>query len=195
MILVVAIMASIFVALLRGGKLALLSQVKLKGAWLIPLAFLMQVFVVFVPGGRTNGLSDPAALLTLVSYLVLMVAVIINRRLPGMALIGMGLLANLAVIAANGGFMPIEPHIVQLLGHSVRVQALEPGYRVHQAKDVILLREDTRLWILSDILVIPPPSPLRSAFSLGDVLLIAGLFVLIQRSMVQPTGKELSHAS
>ena len=112
-----------------------------------------------------------------------------------MALIGMGLLANLAVIAANGGFMPIEPHIVQLLGHSDRVQALEPGYRVHQAKDVILLREDTRLWILSDILVIPPPSPLRSAFSLGDVLLIAGLFVLIQRSMVQPTGKELSHAS
>jgi hypothetical protein len=194
-ILIVAVMASVLVALLRGGKLALLGQLKIQSAWLIPLAFLMQVFVVFVPGGRTTGLSDPAAVLTLISYMVLVVAVIINRRLPGMALIGMGLLVNFAVIAANGGFMPIESHVVELLGHGDRVQALEPGYRVYQAKDVILRREDTRLWILSDILVIPPPFPLSSALSLGDVMLIAGLFVLIQRTMVEPSGKELTHAS
>ena len=155
----------------------------------------MQVFVVFIPGGKTTGLSDPAALLVLTSYLVLAVAVFINRRLPGMVLIGMGLFLNFAVIAANGGFMPIEPHVVEVLGHNDRVQALESGYRVYQAKDVILSREETRLWVFSDIFVIPPPFFLSTAFSLGDILLVAGIFVLVQRFMVDPPGKGFSHAS
>lgn len=195
MILVAAIIVSLLIGVLRGGKLSRLSRIELRSAWLIPLAFLMQVFVVFIPGGKTTGLSDPAALLVLTSYMVLMVAVLINRRLPGMALIGMGLLLNFAVIAANGGFMPIEPDVVQVLGHGDRVQALESGYRVYQAKDVILTREETRLWFLSDIFVIPPPFFLSTAFSLGDVLLVSGIFVLIQRFMVEPSGKGLSNAS
>jgi hypothetical protein len=181
--------------MLRGGKLARLGQLQFRGAWLIPAAFLMQAVVVFVPGGKTRGVSDPAAILMLTSYSMLMVAVLINRRLPGMALIGMGLLLNFAVIAANDGLMPIEPHVVATLGHGDRVQALESGYRVHQAKDVVLTREETELWLLSDIFVIPPPFFLSTAFSLGDVLLVSGIFVLMQRYMVEPSGKGFSHAS
>jgi len=184
-ILIAAVLASVAVAVLRGGDLARLGRLEIRSAWLIPLAFLLQVFVVFVPGGKSRGFSDPVALLNLTSYMVLMVVVVRNLRLPGMVLIGIGLLLNLLVIAANGGFMPIEPDAVALLGHSSRVEAMETGYRVHQAKDVVLPREATRLWWLSDIFVIPPPFPLRTAFSLGDALLAGGVFVLLQREMIE----------
>jgi len=184
MILVAVLLLSLVIALLRGGKLMRLGQVSLRGAWLIPLAFLMQVYVAFVPARQAQGRFDPAALLNIGSYMMLLVAVVLNRRLPGMALIGMGLLLNAAVITANGGFMPIEPHIVRRLGHEDRVQALDSGNRVYQAKDVVLPREGTRLWLLSDIFLIPPPFPLRSALSLGDAFLAAGMFVFLQRTLV-----------
>jgi hypothetical protein len=190
MILLAAFVVSLLIALLLGGRLEQLGQLSLRSAWLIPLAFAMQVYVVYVPAGKSLGPADPAALLNLGSCLLLLVFVLLNRRLPGLTLIGVGLALNLTVIAANGGFMPIEAEAVQRLGHSSRVINLEAGYRVYKAKDVILPREQTHLWLLSDVFVVPAPFPLPAAFSPGDLLIAAGAFVLLQRTMRRNGGGE-----
>jgi len=36
------------------------------------------------------------------------------------------------------------------------------------------------LWVLSDILVLPPPFPWPAAFSLGDLLIATGIVILLQ---------------
>jgi len=189
MILLAAFAVALIIALLRGGKLSRLAHLPVRNTWLILMAFVLQIYLVYVPAGKTQGLTEPAAVLHIASYVLLLTAIWQNRHLPGITVMAVGVLLNLAVILANGGFMPIEPEAVRQLGHEDRVVSLEPGYRVYKAKDVVLPREQTRLWLLSDIFVIAPPFPIRSAFSPGDVLLSTGVFVLLQRVMVSSSGR------
>jgi len=58
-----------------------------------------------------------------------------------------------------------------------------PGSRVMATKDIVLPRANTVLWALSDVFVIPPPGPVRTIFSVGDLCLVAGVFILFQRVM------------
>jgi zinc transporter ZupT len=51
---------------------------------------------------------------------------------------------------------------------------------------LLLPSEETALWALSDIFIIPPPFPVASAFSLGDILVAGGAFIFLQRAMVSP---------
>ena len=107
-----------------------------------------------------------------------------NRRSPGLALIGLGLVLNLAVMVANGGFMPITSEAVARIEHQHLIVRLDGVERMSGSKGIVLPREETALWALSDIFIIPPPFPVASAFSLGDALVAVGAFVFLQRAMV-----------
>jgi len=95
----------------------------------------------------------------------------------------LGLTLNILVMVANGGFMPVTLEALQRAGLAHMALGIEDGARVMASKDIILSREVTRLWYLSDILVLRRPFPWSTVFSVGDVLLMAGVFVLLQRTM------------
>ena len=103
-----------------------------------------------------------------------------------MPLVGIGLGLNLLVMLANGGLMPITWEALHKAGLTGLALGSEPGSRIVATKDVLLPREQTHLWILSDILVIPAQFPIRSVCSVGDVLLAGGIFWLFQRTMRKP---------
>jgi hypothetical protein len=185
MILLAVVLISLAVALLRGGDLRRLADVPITRGWLLLAAFALQAYLVYVPAGKSEGPHDPSAWLHIATYILLLAGVWLNRRLPGMVWILAGLLLNLVVIAANGGFMPITPEAVLKLGHADRVASLEAGQRVHLAKDILLPRNQTRLWPLSDVFVIALGFPLRTAFSLGDILVAVGAFLFLQHTLLR----------
>ncbi len=187
LILVVALFLAFVVALLRGGKLSRLVALPLRWPALPLLALAVQLAVIHFP--RPHGQSfDLPAIALLLSYLLLLLAVWLNRHIPGLALLGLGLLLNLVVIAANGGYMPIAPETMERIGHG-DADAFLPGSRVAGTKDIALPQEQTRLWFLSDIFILPFPFPFSGAFSLGDVLITVGAFWTVQRALVgQPGG-------
>jgi hypothetical protein len=193
MILLLALVVSLIIALARGGSLLRLGSLSFHYGWLALLAFGAQTLVIYARLPYAQGILAPRTLLLMVSYGFLFVPVIANRQLPGMPLIGLGLLLNLTVMVANGGFMPVTPEALQRAGLSGLALSEGPGARLYATKDVLLLREETRLWLLSDILVIPPP--LGTVFSIGDILLAGGACWFLQKVMVGSPRKERAMAA
>ena len=107
------------------------------------------------------------------------------RHLPGFWLLGVGLLLNLTVIAANGGLMPISPETLTTVHGDDAEEAIQS--RAFGTKSVALPAEETRLEWLADRFTVPDPLPIQFAFSLGDVFLAVGAFwALWAGGAVQP---------
>jgi hypothetical protein len=98
-------------------------------------------------------------------------------------LLGLGLLLNFLVIVLNGGFMPITPEALVRTGYDANVSQLETGYLVGRTKNIVMELGEARLWFLSDIVVIPEPFPIPSVLSVGDLLIVVGVFFFLRESM------------
>ncbi len=150
----------------------------LKFIWLAVAAFAPQLIVAYLPATHEL-LPDWLAAALLAASLVGFLAFIwLNRRLPGMWILFVGMGLNLAVILANRGWMPISPETASHLAGGGAIEASSLGERFGQ-KDILLLPGDMRLPYLSDRFLLPDWSPYQVAFSLGDILIAVGAFWLL----------------
>ena len=100
--LALVLFIALVIAVLRGGRLVNLGDIELRGWWLLFIALGLQAGTNWLPEDSTTlGVS-----MMLFSYVLLLVMVWLNRSKPGMWIAGLGVLANLTVIALNGG-MPV----------------------------------------------------------------------------------------
>lgn len=99
----------------------------------------------------------------------------INRSLPGVRLIMLGLALNLAVMAANGGRMPVSESAAVTAGLSEHLPKLTAG----QSSRHVPLTAQTRLRYLGDMIPVPKPYPFPRVISVGDVVLAAGVVQLL----------------
>jgi hypothetical protein len=187
MILGLAVILGLALSLARYGPEARsrITGAPWRAVWLAPLALALQAPLLRRPFGPAEAVVMPQVLF-LLSHLLLIAFVWLNRRLAGMWLIGLGLACNLVVIVANGGLMPIAPETLVRINPGVSLEQCTIGYHYGFSKDIILPREGTRLWLLSDALVLPAPFPWPTAFSLGDLLLGAAIVMLIQGARPEP---------
>jgi hypothetical protein len=192
MILLVAIAVSIAVAFLRGGRLGGLTALSVRWGALAVAAFAIQAFFIYqTPARTTAGAWGWQEFLFVSSYLLLLAVIWVNRHLPGIKLVGLGLLLNFIVIVANGGWMPVTPEALTKVGYAYLAPSLASGTRVRNTKDIILSKQETRLWFLSDIFILSRPFPVPSVCSIGDIVIASGAFLLIQSAMLGDKGQTL----
>ena len=179
MILLTAIPAGLLTGLLAARcRQSRWSVPPLRFAWLAVVAFVPQYFAIYFPATRAHLADTWAVTGLLLSILLFLAFCWLNRHVPGIPILALGLAFNLLVMAINGGFMPISP---QVAAHLVPPGSLDNwaiGTRFGW-KDVLLLPEQTRLAILSDRFLPPQGFPYQVAFSLGDVFVAAGAFWLM----------------
>lgn len=173
MILLVALVIALALALVQGASLSKLDSVHLRGGGLVLASLAIQLFVIYFQ--LPPAIEALRGGLLLVAYVLLAPFVWWNRNRKGIRLLGIGFAANLAVIAANGGHMPVTYQALVAAGRENLVSSSADGTLVKFSKDILLSQEQTRLWFLSDILVIPRPFPLPAVCSIGDVLIALGL--------------------
>lgn len=171
-LVVVTLAVAVVVSLLRGGSFRRLTDAELGWTWLLFVGVAIQVAVDLAAGRDLLGVGAAYAGIAL-SQVAVLAWVVVNRELPGMALIGAGLLMNVVVIAANGA-MPVDAAAIERLG----IGAVEVAPGKHE-----LMTPDTRLPWLADVLPVPP---LRTIVSIGDVVLAVGVALLVHHLMTRP---------
>ena len=169
MILVVAaLLVGAVVGLASGGSVRGLAEAHFRWWFLAFAGLALQLVPVSQDWPNAAGLG---VALVITSYALLLVFVARNLRRPGLAVMGLGLLLNAVVIAANGG-MPVSAAAVRgAAGTSsyaveVRKLAQEGGAKHHLAgPDDVLLPLADRLGV---------GGPIEGVFSIGDFFWVLG---------------------
>jgi len=151
---------------------------ELKYSWLAFVAFLPQFFSIYFE--RTTVLFPDwvIAFAIVISQGLLFLFAWLNRHIPGMPILIIGLVLNLTVMIANGGFMPINPNTAERLVDPERMASFELGSRIGY-KDILLPSDETRLELLADRFLPPRGFPYQVAYSLGDVFIALGAFWIL----------------
>ncbi len=100
-----------------------------------------------------------------------------HRRLVGVWVMAVGLAANLAVVLANGGLMPIERATVASAIGDARAERYDSGAWIRGSKDVLSDYGEGHALALGDSIVVPVGSRGLVA-SPGDVVILAGLALI-----------------
>jgi hypothetical protein len=181
LILLTAIIAGLLVGVLATWRTGTKWQSpSFKHGWLVVVGFLPQFLAFFLPATRSLFPDWLAAASLVGSQVILLAFCILNRHLPGIFLITIGLGLNLIVILANGGFMPLPLETVAYLLPQETLVKLESGRRISaSSKDILLPMKEISLPWLADRFFMPFS---QFVFSLGDVLIAVGTFWLLVKS-------------
>lgn len=171
MILFASVILGLFVGLIRRGNIFRLNSLR----WLL-LAILPLLSVFLMKYYPTIPLLPKAAVTTF-SYLCVIIFVVANRKfkIPAV-LLGLGTLCNYLVIASNSFRMPISPTALSIYS------TMTPEAVIAQRADYFVATDGANFLFLGDVIYMPL-KVLGGFMSVGDILLAAGMFLLIVQVM------------
>ncbi len=183
MIALWGIVLGIVVGLVRGGSFDNLGTLHLRGLILVFAALGLQSLIFPTLWWSIPPLSWMPQVWHILSYVLLIVFLFANRKLPQLWGIAAGVMLNIIVISANQGFMPSNLDALAASGYpeTAELLARSDGGNI---RNIIAMGPDTRLNFLGDWLYLPPWVPFGVSFSPGDLILMIGVFWLIQHAMV-----------
>jgi hypothetical protein len=123
-----------------------------------------------------------------VTLSVLVVFLVANRRVLGVPILLAGLMLNVLVISVNAGRMPASVAALEAAG---RVEGADALRLRGVAANCVLMSDSTRLNMLGDNIVIRLGGPVGSAYSIGDLVALAGEAVVVFGVLrVRPEGDQ-----
>jgi hypothetical protein len=165
-----AIAIGLAIGLILGGGLEALGSLRFRWPWLAVAGLLVQVALFSDPVSAVVG--DAGSPIYVGSTVAVLVAVLRNIHLRGLALVAGGAVSNLVAIVANGGVMPADPGALGLAG-------MDPKSGFSNS----LSSADPALRPLTDQFALPAWVPLANVFSVGDVLIALGIVTAIVAAM------------
>jgi Family of unknown function (DUF5317) len=157
---------------LRYGRAgyAHLAELRLRGTYFAFVAVAAQVLAM---------VSQHRIAPLLISLVCLTTFCWLNRRCSGMAFVFGGVMLNLIVMLANGGVMPVNAEAFAVVQGVAVDQASIQG----PAKSAVIADQLAALAWMGDRLLLPGPLTRLAAWSIGDVIMIAGIGVLLGNTM------------
>ena len=186
--ILLGILLGLILGLAAGGRLTRLIDVRLRWVALILLALALRVGTQVA---IANGVEAADALrlpLFGAAFGILTAALWLNRRHPGLLAVAVGVGANGLAVVVNGGWMPVWPPALEVVGMS----AADLNVAFHRLLPTEFGAEFfLRAGPLADLIPIPIPL-LTNVSSIGDAFIAGGLawfvFSTLLRGREDPLG-------
>jgi hypothetical protein len=172
--LVFGLMLCILLLCFGRAGLKNLATLHICNGWLALCACSLQLANVVLQHHRLELLLATAALLAWFCWT--------NRRVAGMPLVIVGIVLNLTTMAANGGTMPISPTTLERMS-GINVAS---GTSLRFSKDVVRDPDQSAMSWFGDRFLLPGPLAPFAAWSIGDMLLLIGVWRLFWTTMKGP---------
>jgi hypothetical protein len=170
MMIAIAVIALV-IAVATGGDVRRLGTVALRRSWLLGAALAIQIVIT-----TTGGSRDGFAAAHLLSYALVGAWFVVNRSIPGLGVIAAGGGLNAAAIVANRGVMPATRSALARAGiHTAAGRFANSAAVAHP-----------HLFVLGDRFAVPRGVPLANVFSVGDVVIAAGVTWAVLRLTRRP---------
>jgi hypothetical protein len=166
MTLALAFLLLLLTVPLAGGRLSRIEELHIRWIWLAALAFAIQVVLVTLAPEGDETLHRIAHVAT---YLLAGACILRNLDVRFVWVVALGGALNFIAIVANGGVMPARRGALEAAGLDVRGSEFANSDYV----------EDARLGFLGDVFAIPDGWPGANVFSVGDVLMVLGAFLVL----------------
>ena len=176
-----AILLALIVGAFLGGGLPRLAELKLRWWWLLGLALAIRLGATLLR--QTGAGADlPLGIGYVVVYLLILVWLAGNWRVPGLQIAAVGIGLNTLAVMLNGGQMPIWFGAFQAAGFHAGDLVNDPFHVLTPATSLSAFVASGGLF--GDVIPIPLPV-IRDVVSVGDVLLALGIFSAIVYSMTR----------
>ena len=170
MFILYAVVIGLVLGLALGGRLSGLASIDFRWPWLAIAGFAVQVVLFSDAGSAAAGAAGPP--IYVASTAAVLVAVLRNVRIPGLAIVAAGAASNLIAIVGNGGYMPASAGAFEALGRGPN-----PGY----TNSAVV--ESPAFEPLTDLFALPAWVPFANVFSIGDVLIGLGVVIVLVAGM------------
>lgn len=176
MLIAILALACLACVPLIGGHYRALSNIHLRGGWLVTGALAVQIMIISVFDLRSEALARSLHVST---YLLIGVVIALNWSLQWLPVIAVGWLCNFVVIVANAGIMPTSSSAARTIGRHVsgQFENSTPTANAHLA-------------FLGDNIATPRNWPMANILSVGDVVLLIG-FALVIWTASRPTTRPI----
>ncbi|HXQ96778.1 MAG TPA: DUF5317 family protein [Candidatus Acidoferrales bacterium] len=173
MFILYAIVLGLLLGRLLGGRLDGLAGLSFRWIGVAIAGLAAQVVLFSAPA--SNDMREIGPLLYSTSTGAVLLFVLVNLRIRGMAVVALGATLNLLAILANGGTMPASRGALAVAGLQTA-----GGYASSRELASPVLAP------LGDVFALPAGVPLANVFSVGDVLIALGILVVIVAAMRGP---------
>lgn len=179
-----SIIISLVAGKLRKGKILKIFDSKIKGWYLFIIAVILEFSSMYIYNENIYDLgayiNDYFMFIQGTVYMLVLVGLILNFRYKSLIIVFLGTILNLLVILINGGKIPVSIEALKYANLAGKIKLLEGGEILTQT----ISTEITKLAFLGDIIPIPYPNMMAKVISIGDIIIAIGIFVLIQKIMV-----------
>ncbi|HEY3316634.1 MAG TPA: DUF5317 domain-containing protein [Bacillota bacterium] len=176
----IGLLLALAVGWVRGGRIGRFTDFRFRYFGVILLGFAIQLLLRLSGPPGFEPVVKLALPLHVLTYVLILSALAANLSTPGMKAITVGVALNFLVIAANGVRMPVSREALERIGQEAQIPRLIAGKILTHT----LTGPGTHLRFLADVLFLPNPFPRPTIFSLGDVLMLVGVFILVQTVML-----------
>jgi len=191
MLFILAVVLGIAVGIAMKGRLSNVLNFRLKKAWILLLAFVIQAGAQIMNFNGLMEINNYTLVIQGCVIILLLIGFWYNRKYIGIIIMSFGFFLNALVMMLNMGRMPVSYDILQNNNLRDAAELLLAG---RDSKHV-LIDENTKLWFLSDVICLPGFfGNTMGLVSIGDLIIVAGVFVLVAEVVTNRTGKpETSH--